>query len=200
MQRIGILGGTFDPIHYGHLVIAEEVRWALGLQQVYIVPAAQQPFKRNQHRANPQQRLEMARRACNSNPALVPADIELQRALPSYTVDTLREFRKRLGDSAAIWFIIGGDALESLPDWHAAEEIIALARLAAVDRPDSASDLARLDTALPGLASATDPIVVPQLDISSTALRQRIADGQPIRYQVPDVVLDYITEQRLYQT
>jgi len=200
MQRIGILGGTFDPIHYGHLVIAEEVRWALGLAQIYVVPAAQQPFKQGQQRANPAQRMEMVQRACAGNSALVPSDVELRRTPPSYTIDTLQEFRNRFGNSATIWFIVGGDALESLPHWHAAAEIISLARLAAVGRPGSTPDLARLDAALPGLADATDMVTGPQLDISSTALRRRVAAGQPIRYQVPETVLAYIIEQRLYQT
>ncbi|MFP4436951.1 MAG: nicotinate-nucleotide adenylyltransferase [Chloroflexaceae bacterium] len=199
MQRIGILGGTFDPVHYGHLAIAEEVRWALGLEQIYVVPAAQQPFKQGQQRANPAQRMEMVQRACAGNPALVPSDVELRRTPPSYTIDTLREFRNRLSAGVTIWFIVGGDALESLPHWYASEEIISLARLAAVGRPGSTPDLARLDAALPGLADATDMVTGPQLDISSTALRRRVAAGQPIRYQVPDTVLAYIVEQRLYQ-
>jgi nicotinate-nucleotide adenylyltransferase len=144
--------------------------------------------------------MEMVQRACAGNSALVPSDVDLRRTPPSYTIDTLHEFRNRFGNSATIWFIVGGDALESLPHWHAAAEIISLARLAAVGRPGSAPDLARLDAALPGLADATDSITGPQLDISSTALRRRVAAGQPIRYQVPETVLAYISEQRLYQT
>lgn len=198
MQRIGILGGTFDPIHYGHLVIAEEARWGLHLDRVYFVPAAEQPFKSGHHCASAQQRLEMVRLACHGNPAFIPSDVELQRQPPSFTVDTLRTFHSMVA-SAQLWFILGGDALNSLPQWRAAHEIIRLARLAAVGRPGVAPDLSRLDAALPGLASRTDPLIGPLLDISSTALRQRIAAGQPVRYQMPDAVLEYIVAQQLYQ-
>lgn len=198
MQRVGILGGTFDPVHYGHLAIAEEARWALSLTRVYIVPAAQQPLKRAKHSASPQQRLEMVRRACFGNAAFVPSDIECRRSAPSYTVDTLREFQAMLGDTTELYFIIGGDALASLPGWHAADRIITLARMVVVARPGASPNLTALDAALPGLAARTILVDGPHLDISSTHLRQRIAAGQPVRYQLPEAVLDYIREQGLY--
>ncbi len=199
MLRIGILGGTFDPIHYGHLAIAEEVRWSLDLHQIYLVPAAQQPFKQGNHSAHPEQRLEMVRLACASNPHFLPSDIELRRGPPSFTVDTLTEFRAMLGDTALIWFVLGGDALKDFPRWYRASQIIQLAQLAVVTRPGFTADLAALDAALPGLAARTQFIEGPRLDIASSTLRQRIAQGQPVRYQLPDAVLDYIETQRLYR-
>jgi nicotinate-nucleotide adenylyltransferase len=208
MRRFGVLGGTFDPIHNGHLAIAEEARWALHLERVYMVPAAQQPLKQERHMAGPQQRLDMLRLACAHNPGLIPCDLELRRGAPSYTVDTLHELRILIDseeDSPAqhnqieLWFILGSDALLSLPRWHAAQQIIELARLAVVTRPGVSLDLATLDEALPGLRARTDVVEGPGLDIASTDLRQRLARGQPVRYQLPDSVLGYIIEQQLYR-
>jgi nicotinate-nucleotide adenylyltransferase len=208
MRRFGVLGGTFDPIHNGHLAIAEEARWALRLERVYMVPAAQQPLKQERHMASPQQRLDMLRLACTHNPGLVPCDLELRRGAPSYTVDTLREIRILIDSEEGsptphneieLWFILGGDALLSLPRWYAARQIIELACLAVVKRPGVALDLTTLDEALPGLQMRTDIVEGPGLDIASTDLRQRIARGQPVRYQLPDSVLGYIIEQELYR-
>jgi nicotinate-nucleotide adenylyltransferase len=199
MQRIGVLGGTFDPIHYGHLAIAEEARWLLGLQQVYLIPAAQQPLKPGQHRASPQQRMAMVRMACAGNALLLPSDIELGRAPPSYTVDTLRDLRATLAPDTELWFILGSDSLASLPRWHAPHEMLGLVRFAALVRPGSLLDLEALDAELPGIAARTRLIEGPRLDISSTDLRQRCAEQRPIRYQVPESVRQYIQEQRLYE-
>ncbi len=198
MQRIGILGGTFDPIHYGHLAIAEEARWSAGLTRVYLVPAAHQPLKHGQHAATAQQRMHMVRLACANNAAFVPSDSDLHRASPSYTVDTLRTFQLMLGAAAELWFILGYDALMSLPQWYAAPQIIKLVKLAAIARPGTALDMAVLEQQLPGIVARTRVIDGPRLDISSTALRQRIAAHQPIRYQLPDAVLDYIIKEHLY--
>lgn len=198
MQRVGILGGTFDPIHYGHLAIAEEVACALELAHIYMVPAAQQPLKPARHLATPQQRLDMVRLACEDNPRLIPSDLELRRTPPSFTVDTLQEFRALLGSDTEMWFILGSDALADLPRWHAARELVALTSFAVVVRPGAAIDLARLEPVLPGLTARTAIIAGPRLDIASSDLRQRIAAGQPVRYQLPERVRRYILAQQLY--
>jgi nicotinate-nucleotide adenylyltransferase len=198
MQRIGILGGTFDPIHYGHLAIAQEAAWALNLARVYVVPAARQPLKTGQPHANAQQRLEMVRMACVGNALLVPSDVEMHRTPPSFTIDTLRELADALEDPAELWFILGSDALIDLPRWHAAQQLVELTQFAVLTRPGAAVDLDALDAQVPGVAARTRLIEGPLLDISSSALRQRILAGQPVRYQLPDRVLDYIVEQRLY--
>jgi nicotinate-nucleotide adenylyltransferase len=198
MQRIGVLGGTFDPIHNGHLAIAAEARWALGLEQVLCVVAAQQPLKRNGHAATALQRLEMVRSACTGEPAFIPCDIELRRPPPSYTVDTLRELQAGYPGGCELWFILGGDALAELPRWNNAPQLIAPARLAVVARPGAAPDLVELEQRLPGLREHCVLLEGPHLEISSTALRQRRASGRPLRYQVPDAVVAYIEEQGLY--
>lgn len=197
--QVGIYGGTFDPVHIGHLAIAEEARWALGLERVYMVPAAQQPLKAKRHEASPAQRLAMVRLACADNPALEPSDIELHRPPPSYTVDTLAAFRERLGPATELHFILGADAAVDLPRWRSASAILGLARLAIVGRPGYAPDFAALHTALPGLAARSNLIEGPRLDISSTELRRRLAAGQPARYQIPAPVLRYIEEHGLYR-
>ena len=197
--RIGVLGGTFDPIHYGHLAIAAEARHALRLDRVLFVVASQQPLKTGGHAASAAQRLAMIKLACADEPAFVPSDIELRRAPPSYTVDTLAELRAALPPQAELYFILGGDAIAAFPRWHRAADIVALARLAAVQRPGAAADLAALDARLPGIRERTTVIAGPGLEIASSDLRARRAAGLPLRYQLPDAVIAYIEEQGLYE-
>ncbi len=195
--RIGILGGTFDPIHYGHLAIAEEARVLLQFDRVLFVPAAQQPLKRKGHVATPAQRLEMARLACAGNPAFAVSPIEIERQGPSYTVETLKALRGTgLGE---LHFILGADAAAELHRWHTAREIVALAWIVVVGRPGFRLDIAALDRKLPGLVQRLTLLEGPELEISSSALRQRVAAGRPIRYQTPDAVIDYIAMHGLYQ-
>jgi nicotinate-nucleotide adenylyltransferase len=195
--RIGILGGTFDPIHYGHLAIAEEARHALQLDRVLFVPAAQQPLKRGAHVATPEQRFAMVQLACAPNPAFEVSRIELDRPGPSFTLTTLEALQAaQIGE---LHFILGEDALADLTRWHAAESVVALARIIAVGRPGSAADHTRIFQALPALSARLTVLPGPALDISSTVLRRRVAAGQPIRYQTPDAVVAYIEQQGLYQ-
>jgi nicotinate-nucleotide adenylyltransferase len=198
MQRIGIIGGTFDPIHYGHLAIAEEARWALDLTQVYFVPAAKQPLKAHNPVATSQQRLEMVHRACANHVAFVPSEIELRRKPPSFTIDTLLEMHQTFGAQTELWFILGGDALNEITQWAAVAQIVALAHLAAVIRPSFKVDLALLETKIPGLTARTKLLDGPSLVISSHDLRERLANNRPVRYQIPDLVLDYIVNQQIY--
>ena len=197
MQRIGILGGTFDPIHHAHLAIAEEARVGLKLDLVLFVVAAQQPFK-DRHFTNPDDRLAMVAAATASNRSFQTSSLELERSGPSYTVDTL-ETLNALYPQAAFWFILGADALRWLPRWHNIERLIQLTRFAAVDRPGTMLDLAQLDAELSGLSARIDRFAGPNLDLSSTEIRGRIAAGRPIRYLVPDSVAEYIAHHRLYR-
>ena len=197
MQRIGILGGTFDPIHHAHLAIAEEARVGLKLDLVLFVVAAQQPFK-DRHFTNPADRLAMVAAATASNRSFQPSALELERSGPSYTVDTL-EALNTLYPQAAFWFILGADALRWLPRWHNIERLIQLTRFAAVDRPGTTLDLAQLDAELSGLSARIDRFAGPNLDLSSTEIRGRIAAGRPIRYLVPDSVAEYIAHHHLYR-
>ena len=195
--RIGILGGTFDPIHYGHLAIAEEARLTLQLDRVLFVPAAQQPLKRGAHIAAPEQRLAMVQLACAPNPAFEVSRIELDRPGPSFTLTTLEALQAaRIGE---LHFILGDDALADLTRWHGAARVVELARIIAVGRPGRGTDLTRIIQALPALSDRLTVLPGPALDISSTTLRRRVAAGQPIRYQTPDAVVAYIGEQGLYK-
>jgi nicotinate-nucleotide adenylyltransferase len=197
-ERVGIYGGTFDPIHFGHLAVAEEARAALELSRVLIVPAARQPLKGHSQGAAPAHRLAMARLACADNGALAVDPIEIERPPPSYTIDTIAALRKRLGAHVELWFILGADAARDLPRWHRADQIVGLARLAIVGRPGATLHLPSLETALPALAGRYSLIEGPHLDISSTALRRRLAAGRPVRYQLPESVRVYIEAQGLY--
>jgi nicotinate-nucleotide adenylyltransferase len=198
-QRIGIYGGSFDPIHIGHLAIAEEAGHALHLREVLFVPASRQPLKGGAQGASAPQRLEMARLACAGNPRFRVSDIELRRPPPSYTVDTLAALRAEAGPGAELIFILGADAARDLPRWHRAAEILGLARLAIVGRPGVELRVERLEADLPGIAERCDLIDGPRLEVSSSDLRARLASGRPARYQIPDPVLAYIDAHRLYQ-
>src|SRR5262245_8898428 len=196
-KRIGILGGTFDPIHNGHLAIAEEARVALGFERVLFVPAARQPLKHGEHLASPQQRLEMVQLACDGNPAFEVSPIEVERAGPSYTVDTLEMLHA--AEPGDLHFIVGADAAADLYRWRAAGRIVALARIVVIGRPGFALDRAALSHHLPGLEARLMLLEGPGMDISSSALRRRVAAGRPIRYQTPEPVVKYITTHRLYR-
>jgi nicotinate-nucleotide adenylyltransferase len=196
-ERIGVLGGTFDPIHYGHLAIAEEARVVLGLERVLLVPAARQPLKRGAHVASPQQRIEMARLACAGNSALDVSPIEVERPGPSYTVNTLEQLRDAgLGE---LHFILGADALADLHRWYDAPRIPELARLVVIARPGHRPNLDAVAAQLPGVRERITLIDGPGLAISSSELRSRIAAGRPIRYLTPEPVVEYIARNGLYR-
>ncbi|NTW96954.1 MAG: nicotinate-nucleotide adenylyltransferase [Oscillochloris sp.] len=198
-RRVGIYGGTFDPIHIGHLVIAEDARYALGLDQVLFVPASRQPLKDETQGATPAQRLEMVRLACASNPHFAASDVDLRRPPPSYTVDTLSSLRAEADPATELLFIIGADAARDMPRWYRAAEIIRLVRLAVIGRPGYSLDLADLEARLPGIGARCTMIDGPRLDVSSSDLRARLAAGRPTRYQIPDPVLAYIAQHGLYR-
>jgi nicotinate-nucleotide adenylyltransferase len=197
-ERIGVFGGTFDPIHFGHLAIAEEARVALGLSQVIFVPAARQPLKGQAPQAA-DQRLAMVCLACADHQAFSVDDLELRRPPPSYTSDTLALLRERLDPAAELWFILGADAARELPRWHHVEALSRLARLAIVGRPGHQIDLVTLHRVLPALADRAVLIEGPQLEISSSDLRRRLATGRPVRYQLPELVRSFILSHQLYQ-
>lgn len=198
-RRIGIYGGTFDPIHNGHLAIASEVAWQLQLDEVLFVVAGKQPLKQQGHQASAEQRLAMVELACADEALFQVSAIELQRPPPSYSFDTITELRQVYGPNADLWFVMGADALAELHRWYKAAELIRLVRLAVVERPNASYDLAKLEATLPGISERIDPIEGPQLDIASSDLRARHAKGQPIRYQLPEAVLAYIKDHKLYQ-
>jgi len=179
--RIGVFGGSFDPIHHGHLIAATALADALALDEVRLVVARAQPLKRSGHGATAEDRAAMAELAVRGDERLRADRSELAREGPSYTVDTLRGFRAG-APGAELVLLLGSDAALELPRWREAEMIPTLARVEVFAR-DGSSEGRR---------------TVPQVDISSTAIRERVRRGRSIRYWVPDAVADYIAAHRLY--
>ena len=198
-MNVGILGGTFDPIHYGHLVAGEEARCALGLERILFVPAAKPPHKLEYPVSPAEVRLEMVRLAIADNPKFELSTVDAERPGFSYTVDTIAMLQERLGPRARLFFILGEDALADLPTWHEPEKLLRLCQLIAVNRPGYHSfSLRLLERQLPGVERRVHQVRIPELAIWSTELRARVASGLPIRYLVPDAVHDYIYAHGLY--
>jgi nicotinate-nucleotide adenylyltransferase len=198
-MQIGLLGGTFDPVHLAHLRLAEEAREQLGLARVLFLPAPQ-PWRKAGRRIAPvEHRLAMVRLAVRANPAFAVSTVELEQRGPTYTAETLAALHAELGE-VTLHFILGVDALRDLPNWHRPERIVALARLAVALRPGRRPpDLAALERRVPGLAAAVERLETTPLGISSTALRRRLAAGCSVRYLMPEPVREYIEEHGLYR-
>jgi nicotinate-nucleotide adenylyltransferase len=197
--RLGLLGGTFDPPHYGHLLAAQEVGWQFDLERVLFLPARQNPFKRHERTTDAAHRCEMVRLAIADNPSFELSRLDLDRPPPSYTVDLLRSVRLE-APMHELYFLVGADILPELPAWHAPREILSLARLVVVNRPGAPEpDLAPLERELPGTRGRVDLVRIPGVDISSTDLRRRANLGQPLRYLTPASVAAYIQEHGLYR-
>ncbi len=201
--RLGIFGGTFDPPHLAHLILAQEVALQLHLARVLFVPAGVPPHKQGRAVTPAALRVEMVRLAIADNPRFALSPIEVERAGPSYTVDTLARLRDEYGPQAQLYLILGGDMARDLVNWHDPGGILRLLTgIAAVQRPGfafTAEDLAALDAQLPGLRAAMVQVVTPQLDISSRMLRSRLAHDLPITYFVPASVETFIRARGLYQ-
>lgn len=196
-MRVGVLGGTFDPVHNGHLALAEHAREQLSLDLVLFVPAGE-PWRKAHRTITPaEHRLAMLRLAIDGNDAFGISDIELRRDGPTYTADTLEALAaERLDDE--FYFVIGADALADLPNWHEPERIIQHAILAVAPRDDRASDAAEPPT--PGIANRIQRFPMPPVDVSSTDIRARVAAGASITDLVPLAVERYIHDHALYTT
>jgi nicotinate-nucleotide adenylyltransferase len=206
-RRVGILGGTFDPIHYGHLVVAEQVREAHELDRVLFVPAGIPPHKPEAALTAATDRAAMVELAIAGNPAFTISRIELERDGPSYTVDTVGELvdeAARRGVARDFFFILSSEALASLRAWHEPLRLMSLCRLVAVARPGSPlPDAAGLAAMLPGGAASAlrvDCVETTLIANSSSDVRNRAATGRSIRYLVPPTVEAYIREHRLYRS
>ena len=197
-MNIGVLGGTFDPIHIGHLVVAEEARTKLGLSEVLFVPAGQPWLKQARDITPAAHRVEMVRRAIADNPYFKLSTLEVDHPGPSYTVDTLTLLQDQLSSESSLFFILGRDTLAELPLWKEPRKVIQLCRLVVPPRLGS-RDLRHLEEAIPGLLDKVIQLDMPVIGISSSEIRHRIAQGLPIRYLVPSVVEKYIAEHRIYQ-
>jgi nicotinate-nucleotide adenylyltransferase len=191
-KRIGIMGGTFDPVHHGHLVAASEVQSQFELDEVIFVPTGQ-PWQKSHQTVSPaEDRYLMTVIATASNPRFSVSRVDIDRVGTTYTIDTLRDLRA-LHTEAQLFFITGADALEQILDWREADELFGLAHFVGVTRPGYALQ----DHHLP--SGAVSLIEVPAMAISSTACRARVAAGQPVWYLVPDGVVQYISKRGLYQ-
>ncbi|HXG41823.1 MAG TPA: nicotinate-nucleotide adenylyltransferase [Dehalococcoidia bacterium] len=198
-MRIGVLGGTFDPVHWGHLVLAEQARDQLSLERVLFVPAGL-PWRKVDRAVSPvAQRVEMVRLALESSPFELSL-LEAERPGPSYTVDTLQQLREML-PGAELYFIMGHDALWDLPNWHRPADIVSLACLAVARRPDRSGEeaLAEVARRLPAVRERVVWLEMPLLGISGSDIRRRVREGRSIRYLVPPAVEDYIHRHGLYR-
>jgi nicotinate-nucleotide adenylyltransferase len=196
---IGVLGGTFDPVHNGHLIIAEDARVKLGLGRVLFVPAGEPWLKGHMNIASGAHRLEMVRLATAVNSHFIVSTVDLDRAGPSYTEDTLDDLRRDLGEGVNLYFIVGVDALAEFPTWRHPERIVQMCYLVAVKRPESLDvNVEPLERSVPGIANRIISLDNPLIDISSTNIRLRIAAGLPITNLVPPAVEQYIVEHALY--
>lgn len=198
-KPVAVMGGTFDPIHHGHLAAAEETAEHYGASRVIFMPNRQPPHKRGYAVSPAEDRYLMTVLATNSNPRFEVSRLELDREGPSYTIDTLRALRALLGEQTPLLFITGADAVLEIATWHEAEAVLREGRFVAVHRPGY--DLGRLATAVgPEAMRHIEPIALRELDISSTDLRERVARGQSIRYLTPEPVREYIARRGLYRT
>jgi nicotinate-nucleotide adenylyltransferase len=185
---VGLLGGSFDPVHHGHLIVAQVALEQLGLEELRFVPAREQPLKRGRHHTSAEHRAAMLARAITGEPRFSLETIELNRAGPSYTVDTLQELHRREPEKVLVLFL-GSDAAAELPAWHRADRLPELARVVVFARPG---------VPVPNSPLVSQVIHVPAIDISATAIRQRIRERRSVRYWVPDSVAEYISAHQLY--
>jgi nicotinate-nucleotide adenylyltransferase len=188
MPSVGLLGGSFDPVHHGHLIVARVAQETLGLDQLRFLPAREQPFKRGRHGAAAADRAVMLELAIAGSPGFALERAELDRPGPSYTVDTLETLRAR-EPTARFTLLLGADAAAELAVWHRAADLPKLARIVVFGRPG---------TPVPTSPLIAASIVVPNLDISATEIRRRARAGLPVRYWVPDPVAEYMVRHRLY--
>jgi nicotinate-nucleotide adenylyltransferase len=195
-RRVGVMGGTFDPIHHGHLVAAEEARWQFGLDRVVFVPTGQ-PWQKAAGVSDAEDRYLMTVIATASNPAFSVSRLEIDSPGPTYTVDTLRRLRSELSPDVRLFFVTGADAVLQILTWKDPDEVLALAELIAATRPGH--DLADLAEKVPAAAGRVHPMRIPALAISSTEIRARVAAGAPIQYLVPEGVARYIEKRGLYR-
>ena len=205
VRRLGVIGGSFDPIHIAHLVMADTVREVLGLDLVLFMPAGQQPLKRGKPATPAEQRTAMVQLAIEGNPYFVLSRVDLDRTGPSYTADSMERLRQEWGgpDRVAMWFITGTDSLLTMPQWREPGRILAHTRLAVIQRPNFSADGAgimdALEAQIPGIKAAIDWVPAPLMEISSTDMRERVRAGRSIRYRTPEAVREFIELHHLYR-
>ncbi len=197
IRRLGLLGGTFDPPHYGHLLAAQEAASQLDLERVLFLPARQNPLKQDEAITRAEDRWELVTRAIADNPLFEASRLDIDRPPPSYTVDLLRALEQ---PGRELFFVLGADILPDLPYWRLPAEILRRARIAVVNRPGAPPpDLAALEAALPGARARVDVVSIPGVAISAREMRDRVSAGQSLRYLTPPAVERYIAVQKLYR-
>jgi nicotinate-nucleotide adenylyltransferase len=199
-MRIALLGGTFDPIHTAHMAIAEEARIKLKLDEVVFVPAGKPWMKRKTPISKPQDRLNMVIISISSNAGLSQSSIEIDKNGPSYTIDTVTEFQKKVSSGTQLFFILGGDAIQQFHLWRQPKDILSVVQLIVAPRPGNTRiEMKDLEQKVPGISSQSTVLDMPLLDISSRDIRARVSLGQPIRHLVHNGVENYIYKHGLYQ-
>lgn len=199
-MKIGVFGGTFDPIHLGHIGAAEKARDSMRLSVVLLVPAGQPMLKPPQPITPAEHRLQMLRLAIENNPDFKVSEIEIKRYGPSYTVDTMEELRRQYIDDD-LYFILGWGSLSQLPQWRDAKRIIELCRLIAVPRPGCVKpSLEAMEAEIPGISERVLFLEGPNNDISASSVREKVTKGMSIQDLVPKPVADYIKKLKLYTT
>ena len=199
-MRLGVLGGTFDPVHLGHQIIAEEARVNLSLDKVIFVPAGRPWFKEGVEITPSADRLAMLNIAVCSNPSFEIDVLEVERPGPTYTADTMNELRSRVGEEAELYFIVGLDALAELPSWKDPDRLADLCCFAGMKRPGYTDfDILGLEREIPGVSGKIHLVDNLLVDISSSDIRRRVREGLPISYLVPEEVEEYIKEKGLYR-
>jgi nicotinate-nucleotide adenylyltransferase len=189
MKKVGILGGTFDPPHHGHLLIANEVLTVLDLDEVWFMPNQEPPHKKKSVSISNEDRLNMLKLAIEGNSQFKIQPIELERQGPSYTVETMEIITSQYKDHQ-FFFIIGADMIEYLPKWYKVDKLVTLVQFVGVERPEY-----NHDTIYPVLY-----VDVPSMEVSSSMIRERLKEGKSVRYLLPDSIIHYIEENRLYGT
>ncbi len=199
-MRRGILGGTFDPVHTGHLILAQEVLWRLGLDEVWFIPTGLPWMKRDERITSGEHRRAMVELAIAGNPAFQLSTIEMDRPGETYTVDTLDALRAGPMAGDELLFIMGADTLHTMPRWKEPKRILEQVRLVVALRPGHGTvDLDALTAIDPAAAERVMVVHMPLIEISGTELRRRMSLGEPVRYLVPDAVGDYIEQHHLYR-
>ena len=196
-KRIGILGGTFNPIHLGHLMIAEMALEAFGLNRVIFVPAKEPPHKETDV-IDAKHRLDMVQVAVLDNPNFVVSDVEMKRDGKSYTIDTLRYFREVYGENTEFFFIAGTDTIQSLPSWKYIEDLLDICEFIGAIRPGATDDIGETIEWVGQRGSRIHILEVPEMKLSATDLRYRLRHGLSTRYMLPRLVYQYIKDHKMY--
>ena len=197
-KKIGIFGGTFDPIHTGHMIVAETIMDEFGLDQVVFIPAAVPPHKLGRQISPARDRYMMTMLATCSNPRFQVSDMEMHRQGPSYSRDTLAQLIEKHGSDAEFYFVVGADSVVSLHTWNRIDELLGMCHFIGASRPGCMPDMSKIRERFGSLAEKINCLETPELEISSTEIRKRVRQGKTIRYIVPEAVEQYIYKEKLY--